>query len=64
MAMNYSMASFGGPDGDEPEVVKERFCRAGNTSVVLSPESSRRAGTTSRTEASSCRVIIFTEVNG
>ena len=62
--MNSSMASLRGPDGNELEVAKERFCRAGNTSVALSPESSQRAGMTSRTEASSCRVIIFTEVNG
>ena len=36
MAMNSSMASLGGPDGDQLDVVKEIFCRAGNTSVVLS----------------------------
>jgi len=62
--MNSSMASLRGPGGDQPDVTKERFCRAGNTPVALSPASSRRAGATSRTEASPFRDIFFTAVNG
>jgi len=61
--MKSSMASLRGPDRDQLEVVKERFCRAGNTSVALSPVSPQRAGATSRTEALSSRVIFFTGVN-
>ena len=62
--MNCPMASLTGPDGCQSYVLKKRFCRAGNNSVALSPESSRRAGATSRTESSHSRVILFTEVNG